>query len=157
MRTGIGYDIHKLVTGRKLVLGGVEIPFKKGLEGHSDADVLLHAICDAMLGAAGLNDIGTYFPDTDTRYKDIESAELLKKVSELITGKRLAVNNIDTIIIAGEPKLLAFVPLIRKNVAGILEISESALSIKAKTAQGIGPAGKGEAIEAFSVVTLKER
>jgi len=157
MRTGIGYDIHKLVTGRKLVLGGVEIPFKKGLEGHSDADVLLHAICDAMLGAAGLNDIGTYFPDTDTRYKDIESAELLKKVSELITGKRLAVNNIDTIIIAGEPKLLAFVPLIRKNVAGILKISESALNIKAKTAQGIGPAGKGEAIEAFSVVTLKER
>ena len=157
MRTGIGYDIHKLVTGRKLVLGGVEIPFKKGLEGHSDADVLLHAICDAMLGAAGLNDIGTYFPDTDTRYKDIESVKLLKKVSELVTGKRLAVNNIDTIIIAGEPKLLAFVPLIRKNVAGILEISESALSIKAKTAQGIGPAGKGEAIEAFSVVTLKER
>ncbi|MBL7157903.1 MAG: 2-C-methyl-D-erythritol 2,4-cyclodiphosphate synthase [Candidatus Omnitrophica bacterium] len=157
MRTGIGYDIHKLVTGRKLVLGGVEIPFKKGLEGHSDADVLLHAICDAMLGAAGLNDIGTYFPDTDTRYKDIESVKLLKKVSELVTGKRLAVNNIDTIIIAGEPRLLAFVPLIRKNVAGILEISESALSIKAKTAQGIGPAGKGEAIEAFSVVTLKER
>ena len=157
MRTGIGYDIHKLVEGRALVLGGVKIPFEKGFEGHSDGDALLHAVCDAMLGAAGLSDIGTFFPDTDERYKDKESAKLLKKVNELITEKRFAVNNIDTIVIAGEPKLLPFVPLIRKNISGILEIPENALSIKAKTAQGIGPAGSGEVIEAFSVVTLKER
>ena len=157
MRTGIGYDIHKLVEGRALVLGGVKIPFEKGLEGHSDGDALLHAVCDAMLGAAGLSDIGTFFPDTDERYKDIESAKLLKKVNELITEKRFAVNNIDTIVIAGEPKLLPFVPLIRKNISGILEIPENAISVKAKTAQGIGPAGSGEAVEAHALVTLKER
>ena len=143
--------------GRKFILGGVKIPFHKGLTGHSDADTLLHAICDAMLGAAGLSDIGTFFPDTDARYKNIASAKLLKKVNTLITQKKFAINNIDTIIIAGKPKLLPFVPIIRKNIASILGIPECAISVKAKTSQGIGPSGKGEAVEAFSVVTLKGR
>ena len=157
MRVGIGYDIHKLVKGKKLVLGGVRVPFHKGLSGHSDADVLLHAICDAMLGAASLSDIGTFFPDTDSRYKDIKSEKLLRKVKALITQKKLSVANIDTIIIAGRPRLQPFVSDIRKNIASILDVPEYAISVKTKTAQGIGPSGRGLTVEAFSVVTLRGR
>jgi len=157
MRVGIGYDIHKLVKGKKLVLGGVRVPFHKGLSGHSDADVLLHAICDAMLGAASLSDIGTFFPDTDSRYKDIKSEKLLRKVKALITQKKLSVANIDTIIIAGRPRLQPFVSDIRKNIASILDVPEYAISVKTKTSQGIGPSGRGLTVEAFSVVTLRGR
>jgi 2-C-methyl-D-erythritol 2,4-cyclodiphosphate synthase len=155
MRIGIGYDIHRLVEGRKLILGGVDIPFEKGLLGHSDADVLTHAICDAILGAAALGDIGQHFPDNDPKYLGISSLLLLKQVSELINPKYF-VNNIDSIIIAQKPKLAPFIPDMRMNIAQVLDIEIERVSVKAKTMENLGVVGEGKAIVTESVVSLIE-
>jgi 2-C-methyl-D-erythritol 2,4-cyclodiphosphate synthase len=156
-RIGIGYDIHRLVSGRKLFIGGVEIPYINGLLGHSDADVLLHAICDALLGAAAQGDIGQHFPDTDPRYQGISSAELLKRVQDLIRRKNFVINNVDTIIVAQEPVLTPFTKQIQHSIAGILNIKEDSVNIKAKTNEGLGDIGKKEAIAAYAVVTIISR
>ena len=153
MRVGIGYDVHKLVEGRKLVLGGVEIPFEKGLFGHSDGDVLLHAICDALLGAAGKGDIGQHFPDTNIEYKDILSLILLEKVKGLI--KEYRINNIDSIVIAQEPKLASHLSKMRENIAQVLEIDKDKINIKATTTEKLGPMGRGEGIAAYAMVSLE--
>ena len=153
MLIGIGYDIHKLVEGRKLILGGVDIPFEKGLLGHSDADVLTHAICDAILGAAALGDIGQHFPDTDPQYLGISSLLLLKQVSLLIAPKYV-INNIDSIIIAQKPKLAPCIPNMRKNIAQVLDIEIECVSVKAKTMENLGVVGEGKAIVAEAVVSL---
>ncbi len=157
MRIGIGYDIHRLVEGRKLVLGGVEIPHAKGLLGHSDADVLLHAVCDAMLGAAGLGDIGGRFPDTDPSYKDASSAGLLEKVNDLIARQGHSVNNVDVVVIAEEPKISRFTDDMRGKISGILRIETSRVNVKATTNEGVGPIGRKEAIASYAVITLEER
>ncbi len=154
-RIGLGYDLHRLVDGRKLVLGGLEIPFKKGLLGHSDADALTHAICDALLGAAGQGDIGEHFPDTDPSYKDANSIVLLQKVHELIRQKGYKIVNIDTVIIAEEPNLKPFKPKIRSCLAQALSLSEGAISVKAKTQEGLGfGLNAEEAIAVYAVVLL---
>jgi len=157
MRVGIGYDIHKLVKGRRLVLGGVEILFAKGLLGHSDADVLLHAICDALLGAIGEGDIGEYFPDTDPKYKDIDSSRLLEKVVGLVETKGYTINNIDSIVIAQEPKLGQHKEKIRETISGILKIDGARVNIKAKTNEGLGDIGKARAIAAYAVATVNKK
>lgn len=156
-KIGIGYDIHKLVEGRKLILGGVEIPHGKGLLGHSDADALIHAICDALLGAISAGDIGELFPDTDPKYKGADSAELLKKVYELLKGKNYEIDNIDSVIIAQEPKLTPFKKEMRRKIAQILKIEEDRIGVKAKTNEGLGEIGKGAAIAAYAVALLKRR
>jgi 2-C-methyl-D-erythritol 2,4-cyclodiphosphate synthase len=156
MKVGIGYDIHRLVTGRKLVLGGVEIPFEKGLSGHSDADVLAHSICDAILGALGKGDIGLHFPDTDPKYKDISSLILLGKVSEIMTEANFQVNNLDSIIIAQSPRLLSYIEEMKKNVSGVLNSSREVINIKATTNEGLGLIGQGEGIAAYTIVSLTE-
>lgn len=157
IRTGIGYDIHRLIKGRKLILGGVEVPYKKGLLGHSDADALLHAITDALLGACSLGDIGELFPDSDPTYKNADSAELLKKVREIIIEKGYVINNIDTIIIAEEPKLCAFKKNIQASIAQALKIDKDSVGIKAKTNEGLGELGKKKAIACFACATLSRR
>ena len=154
MRIGIGYDIHKLVSGRKLILGGIDIPYKKGLEGHSDADVLLHAISDALLGAIAEGDIGQHFPDTDPKYKNVSSVELLKKVYALIQSKDYKINNIDTVIIAQEPKLTPFKDRLQKQIARILGLEENRVNIKATTNEGLGELGRNEAIATYAVVLI---
>lgn len=154
-RTGIGYDIHRLVDERKLFIGGVEIPYIKGLLGHSDADVLLHAICDALLGACGESDIGELFPDTDPRYQNISSSELLKIVADLIRKKNYEIVNIDSVVIAQEPKLSPFKKRIKENIAGILGVKEESVNIKAKTNEGMGEVGAKEAIVSYATVLLK--
>ena len=156
MRIGIGYDIHRLVYGRKLVLGGVTIPFEKGLLGHSDADVLLHAVCDALLGAAGLGDIGLYFPDTDNEFKDMESIKLLDRTNKMIREKGFTIINIDSTIFVETPKLSLYREEMKKNIAQILEIDPGRINIKATTTEGLGMIGKGEGIGAMSVVLLRE-
>lgn len=156
MRVGIGYDIHRLMEGRPLILGGVEIPYIKGLVGYSDADVLLHAVSDAILGAASLGDIGMHFPDSEPRYKGVSSAILLRKINELIRQKKYRVNNVDVVVIAEEPKIGAFRANMRKKISDILRIDESRISIKATTAEGVGSIGRGEAIASYAVVTLEE-
>lgn len=162
MRVGIGYDIHRLVKGRRLILGGVEIPFKKGLIGHSDADVLLHAVMDAILGAAALGDIGQHFPNTDPRYKDVSSIELLREVvRKLEAGSRRheagsSVLNIDAIVIAEAPKIGPHIQKMRENIAEACGIPVESISIKATTNEGVGAVGRGEAIAAQAVVLLNE-
>ena len=156
MRVGIGYDIHRLMEGKKLVLGGVEIPFIKGLVGYSDADVLLHAIADAMLGAASLGDIGLHFPDTDPNYKGARSADLLKKVNELVGQKGYRVNNADVVVIAEEPRIGPFVAGMKKKISEVLNIDQSQVNIKATTNESVGSIGRGEAIASYAVVTLEE-
>ena len=156
MRIGTGYDVHRLTKERKLILGGVDIPYDRGLAGHSDADVLLHAIMDAMLGAAALGDIGKQFPDTDERYKGISSLILLERVGELLADNRFAVSNIDSTIIAQEPKLRPYIDEMRKNIAGALSLDVSAVSVKATTEEGLGFTGKGEGIAAQAVCLLTE-
>ena len=157
-RIGIGYDIHRLTEGRKLILGGVEIPFKKGLLGHSDADVLTHAVCDALLGALGKGDIGEHFPDTDSRYKDVSSLSLLKKVVEWVGRDGYRIMNLDTIVIAEKPNLKAVKPDIRAMLAQHLFISEETVNIKAKTTEGLGFGSGGEdAIAAHAVVLLSKK
>ena len=156
-RIGSGYDIHLLVEGRKLILGGVEIPFPKGLLGHSDADVLTHAVCDALLGALGKGDIGEHFPDTDPQYKDISSLVLLKKVKELMDHEGYQIMNIDTIVIAEKPNLKSVKAQIRSSLAQNLNIKENAVNIKAKTNEGLGFGPKAEeAIAAYAVVLLSK-
>jgi 2-C-methyl-D-erythritol 2,4-cyclodiphosphate synthase len=154
MRSGIGYDVHKLVTGRRLVLGGTVIPFQKGLAGHSDADVLVHAICDALLGASGLGDIGLHFPDTDPRYKDISSLILLAETSKMVRNKGFSIQNIDTIIFAEAPKIGSFRESMQKNLAAAVEVDPGCINIKATTTEGLGMIGKGEGIAAMSIVLI---
>jgi 2-C-methyl-D-erythritol 2,4-cyclodiphosphate synthase len=156
-KIGIGYDIHRLVEGRKLFLGAVEIPYFKGLLGHSDADVLLHALCDALLGALALGDIGEHFPDTDTRYQDIASSKLLTQVNEKVKKMDFSVGNIDIVVIAQEPSLLPFKKQIKKNIAEILSIPEALINIKAKTNEGVDAVGKKEAIACYAAVMLVKR
>ena len=153
-RVGIGYDIHRLVEGRKLFLGGVEIPYIKGLLGHSDGDVVLHAICDALLGAIGKDDIGEHFPDTDPQYHGISSATLLEKVVDLLQSEGFKINNLDTVIIAQEPVLSPFKRQIQQRLTGILEIEPDFVNVKAKTSEGLGEIGKKEAIACYAVVSL---
>ncbi len=155
MRIGNGYDVHKLTDGRRLILGGVEIPYEKGLLGHSDADVLLHAIMDALLGAAALRDIGYHFPDNDMQFKDISSIELLKKVSILIKNKGYRVVNIDATIIAQRPKLKDYIESMIANIALALEIPKENVNVKATTEEGLGFTGKGLGISALAVCLLE--
>lgn len=155
MRVGIGYDVHKLVEGRALVLGGVNIPSEKGLLGHSDADVLVHAIIDALLGAAGEGDIGKHFPDSDIKYRGISSLILLSKVRELFNVKGLEILNIDSVIIAQEPKLAPYREKMTDNVAQTLGISARQVNVKATTTEGLGFTGTGEGIAAYAVAMIK--
>lgn len=155
MRIGTGYDVHKLVENRELIIGGVKIPFEKGLLGHSDADVLLHAIMDALLGAAALGDIGRHFPDTDETYKGVSSIELLKKVKNLLEDKLYIIENIDATIIAQRPKLAGYIPMMVTNIAEALNISEHQVNIKASTEEGLGFTGQGLGIKANAVCLLE--
>lgn len=155
-RIGNGYDVHKLVEGRKLILAGIEIPHHLGLLGHSDADVLVHAIMDGLLGALALGDIGKHFPDTDEKYKGISSMELLKEVSKLIKNKGYEVVNIDSIVATERPKLKPYIEQMRKNIAEILEISIEDVSIKATTEERLGFTGREEGIKSYAVVLLKK-
>lgn len=157
MRVGIGYDIHPLVPGRSLVLGGVAIPFPRGLMGHSDADALLHAIMDALLGAAGLGDIGTHFPPEDARYQDISSLYLLERVHQLIAGEGWHVGNIDATIVAEQPRLAPLLPQMRQRIAQTLGIHPEQVSLKASTAEGLGVLGRGEGIAAYAVALVERR
>ena len=155
MRAGIGYDVHRLVEGRKLILGGVKIPYEKGLLGHSDADVLLHAVMDALLGAAALGDIGVHFPDTQEEYRGISSLELLRRVGELLEKKLYLIENIDATIIAQQPKMAPHIPRMKKNVADILCLREEQVNIKATTEERLGFTGRGEGISAQAVCSLR--
>jgi 2-C-methyl-D-erythritol 2,4-cyclodiphosphate synthase len=156
-RIGIGYDIHRLVEGRKLFIGGIEIPYIKGLWGHSDGDLLLHAICDALLGAVAEGDIGEHFPDTDPKYHNISSIELLKTVADLIKNKGFLINNVDSIVIAQEPVLSPFKNQMQEKIAQILQVNAAAVNIKAKTNEGLGEIGKKEAIACYAVVIVEPR
>ncbi|MCG8334933.1 MAG: 2-C-methyl-D-erythritol 2,4-cyclodiphosphate synthase [Proteobacteria bacterium] len=157
MRIGIGYDVHRLIAGRRLILGGVDIPHEKGLLGHSDADVLVHSIMDAMLGALALGDIGKHFPDTDTSYKNADSIELLGKVNNLIQTQGYSVVNIDSVIMAEKPKLLSFIERMRQKIAECLECDISYISIKATTTEKLGFVGKEEGIAAQAVVLVNKK
>ncbi len=157
MRIGQGYDVHKLVEGRKLILGGVEIPFEKGLLGHSDADVLTHAVMDALLGAAGLGDIGRHFPDTDPAYAGADSQRLLQAVSEKLAAAGWQVGNVDCTVIAQRPKLASHLPQMQKNLAGMLQIDPEQVNIKATTEEGLGFTGTGEGMAAQAVALLVKR
>lgn len=154
MRVGMGYDVHRLVEGRVLILGGVEIPYEKGLLGHSDADVLLHAVMDALLGAAALGDIGKHFPDTDPAYKGISSIRLLEHVGRLLEEENYVIGNIDATIIAQRPKMAPYIPTMRENVARTLGIGENQINIKATTEEGLGFTGTGEGISAQAICAL---
>ena len=154
MRVGMGYDVHRLVEGRKLILGGVEIPYEKGLLGHSDADVLIHAIMDALLGAAALGDIGKHFPDTDPQYKGISSVELLKHVAKLLDENNYVIENIDATVIAQRPKLRPYMEEMTKNIAGALGIEENRLNLKATTEEGLGFTGTGEGMASQAICSL---
>ena len=153
-RIGQGFDIHKLVEGRKLIIGGIEIGYAKGLLGHSDADVLIHSIIDALLGALALGDIGTHFPDKDPQYKNIDSAILLKETKKLIEEKGYKINNLDNTIFAQEPKMKPYIPLIQEKLSQILEIDKDLISIKAKTMEGQDSVGEKKSISTQSVVLL---
>ncbi len=155
MRVGIGIDVHKLVEGRKLILGGVEIPFAKGLLGHSDADVLSHAICDALLGAVAAGDIGKLFPDSDDSYKGICSLILLEKVKEVLDKKGFKISNIDSVVIAQKPRLAPYIDAMREKIASSLKIPTDFVSIKATTSEGLGHEGAGEGITAHAIVCLR--
>lgn len=157
MRIGFGYDVHKLVKGRKLILGGVEIPFSKGLLGHSDADVLLHAVCDALLGAIAEGDIGRHFPNTDKKYKDISSIKLLSAVSDLLKKKGYNVGNIDSTVIAEKPKLAGHIPAMIKNISKTLGCRPSQINIKATTSEGLGFAGTGKGMAAYATALVKKK
>ncbi len=154
MRIGFGYDVHKLVSGRKLVIGGVTIPFEKGLLGHSDADVLAHSICDALLGAAGLGDIGLHFPDTDPKFKDISSMALLARTYEMVNEKGFLIANLDSTIIAEAPKLSPYRDDMINNIAWTVEIDPGRVNIKATTTEGMGMMGRGEGIAAMCVALI---
>lgn len=157
MRIGHGYDVHQLVTGRKLILGGVEIPYAKGLLGHSDADVLLHAVCDSVLGAIGEGDIGKHFPDTDPAYKGADSMKLLKAVVNLAERKGYVLANIDATIVAQRPKLAPFIADMKANIARMFDSEPGRVNIKATTTEELGFAGRGEGIAAYAVVLMERR
>ncbi len=157
MRIGFGYDVHRLVEERKLILGGVEIPYEKGLLGHSDADVLVHALMDAMLGAAGLGDIGRHFPDNDDQYKGISSMILLQKVTELLTEAGYIVNNIDVTVVAQRPKLAGFIPQMEQNLAETLHITVDDVNVKATTTEKLGFEGEGLGISAYAVCSIRKK
>lgn len=154
MRVGIGYDVHRLISGRRLMIGGVEIPYEKGLLGHSDADVLLHAIMDALLGAAALGDIGKHFPDTDPAYEGISSMKLLEKVREILEEHFFLIENIDAVIVAQAPKMRPYIDEMRANIAGALGMMPEQVSVKATTEEGLGFTGSGEGISAQAVCML---
>jgi 2-C-methyl-D-erythritol 2,4-cyclodiphosphate synthase len=156
MRVGIGFDVHPLSTGFRLVLGGVEIPFEKGLEGYSDADVLVHAIMDALLGAAGLKDIGTQFPSGEPEYKNISSLILLDRVNILLGQKGFTINNIDATVVAQQPRIASFIDRMRENIGNTLKLQVDRIMIKATTTDGIGSIGKGEGIAAYAIASLNE-
>jgi 2-C-methyl-D-erythritol 2,4-cyclodiphosphate synthase len=154
-RAGIGYDLHRLAEGRKLILGGIEVPYHKGPVGHSDGDALAHALCDALLGAAGLGDIGTHFPDNDPKWKDVSSLRFLERAAELLVQRGLRIVHIDANVILEKPRLGPHFPAMRQALAQSLGISESAINLKAKTNEGVDAVGRGEAIAAQAVVTLE--
>lgn len=156
MRIGQGYDVHKLVPDRKLILGGVDIPYEKGLLGHSDADVIVHAVMDALLGAAGLGDIGHAFPDDDPETDGISSLVLLKRVKQMLDEQEFAVVNIDGTIIAQRPKLSPYIPIMRQNIAEVLGIEEARVNLKATTEEGLGFTGSGEGISSMAVALLEK-
>jgi 2-C-methyl-D-erythritol 2,4-cyclodiphosphate synthase len=155
MRVGLGYDVHRLKIGRRLVLGGVEIPFMAGLEGHSDADVVVHAVIDALLGAAALGDIGQHFPTSDPSFTDISSVELLQQVVGIVRTAGYRVGNIDAMVVAERPRLAPYVNEMRSVLAQVLQVSEQAVSVKATTNEGLGPEGRGEGISAQAVALLE--
>jgi len=157
MRSGIGYDIHRLVSGRKLILGGVNIPFEKGLLGHSDADVLIHALCDALLGAAALGDIGIHFPDTDIAYRGISSMVLLDKTAQLLESGGFSVVNVDITVLAQAPKLSPFRKAMQENIAGVLHLAADCVNVKATTTEGLGAIGNSEGIAAMCVATIHRK
>jgi len=156
MRIGQGYDAHRLIEGRKLVLGGVTLPFEKGLLGHSDADVLIHSICDALLGAAALGDLGTHFPDTDDEYQGISSLDLLSRVSEMLLRSNYRIGNIDATIIAERPRMIEFIPAMREQIARTLAIYPSEVNIKATSTEGMGYTGTGEGIASMASVLIRK-
>jgi len=156
IRIGIGYDLHRLVNERKLFIGGIEIPYLKGLLGHSDADVLIHAICDALLGAIAEGDIGELFSDTDPKYQDIPSAELLKIVLGLVRKQGYEISNLDTVIIAEEPKLVPFKKRIQESLSTIMKVDKNCVGVKAKTHEGLGELGRKEGIACFATVLIKK-
>ena len=154
LRVGIGYDAHRLVTGRPLIMGGVQIAFEKGLEGHSDADVVVHAVCDALLGAAGLGDIGRYFPDSDDRYKDVSSLLLLEKVRKMLGDSGFCVVNVDVTVVAQAPKISSYTHEMSCNIASRTGLTPDAVNIKGTTTEGMGFAGSGEGIAAYAVAMI---
>ncbi|MBI2311056.1 MAG: 2-C-methyl-D-erythritol 2,4-cyclodiphosphate synthase [Betaproteobacteria bacterium] len=154
MRIGQGFDVHALAAGRRLIIGGVAIPHDRGLAGHSDADVLLHAVCDALIGAAGQGDIGRHFPDTEARYRDIDSRQLLRQVGQLVAELGYRVVNIDATVIAQAPRLAPFIPAMVKNIAQDLGLDATAINVKAKTAEKLGALGRGEGIAAEAVCLI---
>ncbi len=156
-RVGIGFDAHRLVKGRPLIIGGVRIPYDLGLSGHSDADVLIHAIIDGILGALAMGDIGTHFPDDDPAYKDIDSAILLRRVMELVKKEGYRINNLDNTIVAEMPKLTPHIPGMKERLSSILEILPGQINIKASTTEGMGFCGRGEGISAISIVSIKKQ
>lgn len=155
MRIGFGYDVHRLTEGRKLILGGVEVPFNKGLLGHSDADVLLHAVIDSLIGAAALGDIGKHFPPTDERYRDISSVTLLLHTMELIKKEGYRIGNIDSTVVCQAPRLLEFIPEMAKNISEALGCGIGQVNIKAKTEEGLGFTGSGDGISAYAVALIE--
>jgi len=156
MRVGLGYDVHRLVEGRDLILGGVKIPYEKGLLGHSDADVLLHALTDALLGAAALGDIGRHFPDTDERYRGISSLILLEKAYTLVKERGYSLGNADMVLILQKPKLKEYIPFMEENIAGALSCEKERISVKATTEEGLGFTGQGEGVSAKAIVLLEK-
>ncbi len=155
LRIGFGFDAHRLTKNRKLILGGVEVPYSKGLSGHSDADVLSHSIADALLGAAGLNDIGYYFPDTNSKLKGISSLKILSKILQVISKKGLDIVNIDSVVVCQEPKLNPYFQRMKEKLAKVLKIDKSLISLKAKTTEGMGFMGRGEGIASYSIALLQ--
>ena len=156
MRIGIGYDVHPLVTGRKLILGGVEIPFEKGLKGHSDADALIHAIGDALLGALALGDLGKHFPESDPKYRGISSLKLLQEIYQKINQANFSVVNLDAVLIVEKPKLADYISLMRENIASCLKIKVEQVSVKATREEGLGFTGRGEGVAAKAVILIEK-
>lgn len=156
-RFGMGYDVHQLVENRKLIIGGVDIPYEKGLLGHSDADVLLHAISDALLGAAALGDIGKHFPDTDPRYKGADSLKLLEEVGSLLAEKGYVVGNVDATIVAQKPKMLPHIPQMRENIARVLHVDIDQINVKATTEEHLGFTGSGQGISSYAVAGIEPK
>lgn len=156
-RFGMGYDVHQLVENRKLIIGGVDIPYEKGLLGHSDADVLLHAISDALLGAAALGDIGKHFPDTDPRYKGADSLKLLEEIGNLLAAKGYVVGNVDATIVAQKPKMLPHIPQMRENIAKVLRVDIDQINVKATTEEHLGFTGSGQGISSYAVAGIEPK